>query len=317
MASVYHQAILTIVALGGKDASVGLPGIRPQSRLERGVEVATGVRLCPRKRKLSDIISNSTYNTRAWTYQERLLSRRCLFFTEEQVYFQGDAVILCEDRFKPCPDDHNLIAPLALLARLKLSVREKSWDEAFSYYARFVVDYSRKHLSYQSDIISAFTGITKILELYYGWRFLDGLPVPLIDLALLWAPSTTDSILDSALRRRREFPSWSWSGWTGGVDYELVPVDGLKSKLEALYLEDKIGCYEVTDRILEFSMSRNRSGHTITNSLKPEPTLQSPGEKVKILHFKASTVRASKFKLQAANNHYYFTVGHIFQGLSY
>jgi len=175
MASVYQQASLTIVALGGKDASAGLTGFRPHSRLNEGVEIAPGVLLCSRTRKLSDIISKSTYNTRAWTYQERLLSRRCLFFTEEQVYFQCGTTVVCEDRMDPCPHDHTMVAPLALSIGRQNSAQENRWHITFPYYARFVVDYSRKQLSFHIDVISAFLGISKSLEQLYGWRFAEGL----------------------------------------------------------------------------------------------------------------------------------------------
>ncbi|XP_044724639.1 uncharacterized protein HRG_02535 [Hirsutella rhossiliensis] len=34
------------------------------------------------------LVRNRRWNTRGWTYQELLLSRRLLFFTDSQVYFQ-------------------------------------------------------------------------------------------------------------------------------------------------------------------------------------------------------------------------------------
>jgi hypothetical protein len=162
MASVYHHAVLTIVAMGGKDASSGLPGFRPQSRVRSGVEVAPGVWLAPRTRKLSSIISQSVYNTRAWTYQERLLSKRCLFFTEEQVFFQcSDTKVQCEDRLEGFSENHQLVAPLAAATPLNPSIRQSVLNEPFPYYARFVMEYTRKTLSYEADIINAFTGLPK------------------------------------------------------------------------------------------------------------------------------------------------------------
>lgn len=319
MASVYHQAVLTIVALGGKDASACLPGFRVNSRCIKGMDVVPGVRLCQRTRDLSDLISRSVYDTRAWTYQERLLSKRCVFFTEEQVYFQCGTSVCCEDRKEPIPHDHMLVAPLASSMRLDLSARNNVLSKAFPYYAQFVLDYSRKQLSYQSDVINAFTGITRMLEQHWDWRFLQALPVPLIDLALLWALSTTTTVNDAESQRRQEihFPSWSWVGWNGGVDYALVPKTGLRSKLESVYLEDTTGCYEATDRIPEFSTSRIHSEQERDNPSDPENLCQSPGEKAKILHFKAFAVPANKFQFHAANKHYYFTEGHIFRGVIY
>lgn len=319
MSLVYNQAALTIVSLGGKDASIGLPGLHPRSRHQNGLEVAPGIRLCQRTRKLSDLISKSVYNTRAWTYQERILSRRCLFFTEEQVYFQCSTEIRCEDRIEALSHEENLVEPLGFSNRLEVSTTLKVLEKIFPYYARFVVDYSRKELSYQSDIINAFSGITAMLELRYNWKFLGNLPIPLLDLALLWAPSSTGTIPDANSRRRCDFPSWSWAGWSGGVDYELIPISDLKSELDSVYVEDKVGCYEMRGRVTEFSRASacNQSGHEVTNSSKPDIGFLESWEKAKIIHCRAYTVPAKDFKLQAANSHYYFIEGHIFQDVSY
>jgi hypothetical protein len=103
--------------------------------------------------------------------------------------FPGDTTVVCEDRqfgvMGLDSRDLGLVAPLALSTRLEFAALSEALSKAFPYYARFVLDYSRKQLSYQSDIINAFTGITRMLEQCCGWRFLEALPVPLIDLALL------------------------------------------------------------------------------------------------------------------------------------
>jgi hypothetical protein len=149
-----------------------------------------------------------------------------------------------------------------------------------------------------------------MLEMKYGWKFLAGLLVSLIDLALLWAPSSTSPTPSVEPQRRHEFPSWSWAKWIGGVDYELVPSTGLISKLESIYLEDEVGCWELTDRIREFSINRNQT----SNILKSKPIRQ---DQASILHFRGFTVPFTKFRIEKANKHHYYTQDHIFQGLSY
>ena len=42
-------------------------------------------------------LESSRWSTRAWTYEEGLLSRRILYFTEDQVYFQCSCSVFCED----------------------------------------------------------------------------------------------------------------------------------------------------------------------------------------------------------------------------
>jgi Heterokaryon incompatibility protein (HET) len=95
MGSIYNNAIVTIVATSAKNATYGLPGVGKNSRsIENLVEIpGTGLRITDRS-ELETIIENSTYNTRGWTFQERLLSRRCLSFTEKQIFSNvGDVFI--------------------------------------------------------------------------------------------------------------------------------------------------------------------------------------------------------------------------------
>jgi len=37
---------------------------------------------------LPTLMTGRTYETRAWKYQERLVSRRCVYFSENQAYFE-------------------------------------------------------------------------------------------------------------------------------------------------------------------------------------------------------------------------------------
>jgi hypothetical protein len=65
---VYGEAFLTVIAATGQDANAGLPGVRPNSRGEaqRIVEVMPGLRLVA-PRHWDDGLSNSVYDSRAWT----------------------------------------------------------------------------------------------------------------------------------------------------------------------------------------------------------------------------------------------------------
>lgn len=87
MDSTYRNSALTIIAATG-DATLGLPGVRntprlcqPSLRLEDRLLFA----IPPSPKK---VILGSKWNTRAWTYQEGLLSRKRLVFTKYEVYFQ-------------------------------------------------------------------------------------------------------------------------------------------------------------------------------------------------------------------------------------
>jgi Heterokaryon incompatibility protein (HET) len=299
MASVYAGATLTIVALAGTDANTGLPGLRPNTRLVKTVEVAPGLYLSERSRNLSEVILKSAYNTRAWTYQERLLSRRCLYFSEEQAYFQCQALGCCEDRTQPLlSEDSDLVHPFASLHLFKKTVEEGSSLAAFRYYARFVVDYSRKQLSYQADIINAFSGLTQVLQSSSKWIFIAGIPLSVINYALLWVPSKKDAKLQPAVASSQSnytFPSWSWSAWTGGVDYNISTSLGLD--VRDVFWSKEIGFLNETGQWEFFHLY---DAAKVSNARGPWA-----------LRFYTWTVPATTFSFQEGNDRCYILDGHM------
>lgn len=100
------------------------------------------------------------------------------------------------------------------------STRTLDW---FSEYARVVREYSKRSLSFESDVHNAFTGVMNKFSPYIeGTGFMSGHPLKRFDNSLLWYPT-------SAVRRRKAdvavgqqypFPTWSWMGWVGSVDFD-------------------------------------------------------------------------------------------------
>lgn len=85
---IYASAVVTIVALAGKDANAGLPGISSTLRRPKQLqEVICGRRFFTVPPSFSAERDQSVWNTRAWTYQESFLSKRYLYFSQNQVHF--------------------------------------------------------------------------------------------------------------------------------------------------------------------------------------------------------------------------------------
>jgi hypothetical protein len=88
MDSIYKGAILTTVAMSGEHDDAPLPGVRVNSRPPQlAVEIGK-MGLISTPPSLPNMLRDSKYETRGWTFQERLLSRRCLSFSGMQVYFE-------------------------------------------------------------------------------------------------------------------------------------------------------------------------------------------------------------------------------------
>lgn len=80
--------------------------------------------------------------------------------------------------------------------------------------------YSRKSLSFSSDVSNAFAGIAERLEELTGGNVIHGIPATLLPHALLWA-----NFLPPRQIERREtstpLPSWSWMAWDGPIEFPL------------------------------------------------------------------------------------------------
>ncbi|KAH7311823.1 heterokaryon incompatibility protein-domain-containing protein [Rhexocercosporidium sp. MPI-PUGE-AT-0058] len=226
MADIYGQSCITIVALTGSDSDSPLPGIstpRPQV-----ISVVQGMPFSFHLSGLTQTAHDQTYETRGWTFQERLISRRCLYFSDRQVFLE------CR---KSCASDHEQQfpkqdrgrygVPLNPLHALHSGDKNKNEEgggkfllSALETYISVVCEYTARTLSYASDIENAFLGIQSFMTRKLGWRFIAGLPVGVFDWALLWVPKgqlKRRSWIDRKGKVVRP-PSWSWMGWEGQVN---------------------------------------------------------------------------------------------------
>jgi len=215
MDNIYVSALLTIVAASGKDANAGLSGIRPRED-HRGFQrqyptSVNGLKLVNTLPDLSRTVDSSVRNSRAWTYQERTLSKRLLFISEAQMYFRcmhGDTFV--ED--VAGEDSPQGLSPP------NPQIRGMEATNNFEMYALAVEDYSHRNLSFNEDALDAVTGVLSYLRPRFRSEFLFGLPGSEPDMALLWQPSAS-SVRRRSLDGQPLFPSWSWAGWMGGARY--------------------------------------------------------------------------------------------------
>jgi hypothetical protein len=125
------------------DANAGLPGAGMATRAPQRIETIEvsnrspdldydpqhdnneTIALVETPRPLHLALGLSKWNTRAWVLQERLLARRCIYFSSEAVYFQRNRETLCEgganEEYKaymldklPLDDEHVLRAAITI-----------------------------------------------------------------------------------------------------------------------------------------------------------------------------------------------------------
>lgn len=182
MASIYTSAILTFVAGSSVDASNVLPGVRAGTRNLRSFFEMPGFALSKSLTSILPVILSSHYNTRAWTFQERLLSMRCLYFTEEQVFLQCQAGIYLEDRvaytaFDKLGRDSLALQPLSPdYMEANSPTGLTSLAKSSQLYRQIVEEYTTKSLSFEADILHAFTGVAEELHPFIQSPLIAAMP---------------------------------------------------------------------------------------------------------------------------------------------
>lgn len=235
---IYQYAELTIIASAGNDPEFGLPGIISRARYGQHMATVGDFDIMQTLRHPHITIQSSRWSTRGWTFQESALSRRNLAFTDEQVYFECNAMN-CHESLSSDLDTLHMedkshfmdILHAGLFGRTE-KLRYGHFDESnmqpphkLVRFMGMVEQYTARDLTYDTDSLNAFTGIirkfvtseTSLSQIcgvpflprggYVFGSFIDGLG---------WSHKA--SACDP--QRRPEFPSWSWAGWAGGIEYE-------------------------------------------------------------------------------------------------
>ena len=218
---IYSHAVFTIVALARSNVHRGLPGVRAGSRSTNhnkiGIDGRTFV--------IGTVwyhfytIAGSTWNSRAWTLEEGMLSTRCLFFGPHEVLFECCSGVGSETLGLPVYNlsNHTSISlkhlPNFLAYKFWNKAFPKHWD--FGFYADNLRFCSERDLSHARDSLNAFTGVLSALSQSTRMLFIRGLPRDDLLKGLLWFPTFASSRLPG-------FPSWTWAAWTGPRGYSPI-----------------------------------------------------------------------------------------------
>ena len=151
--------------------------------------------------------------------------------------------------------------------------------------------------------------IQQIISEIEEGRFIQDLPEPLFDIALLWCPA------ESLTRKPEGGPSWSWKGWSGGVNFPFDPSscpDVRKRGEEPVFFKSKINSF-----VLGPESGPER--YTIMNRVSPLKTdpastqlaritypreglqilaAQPPKTECDTLRFTTEKIAASNFKME-------------------
>lgn len=215
MAAIYSNSYLTVCAADGIDSSSGLRGV-PECLQPRDVkqDVLTFNNGAMTSSWVMRVMGEaSVYHKRAWTFQEDFLSGRTLFFRDcglEWVCQELVSEEQCLGAQKPGVTYDGILRADVSWPSLK------KWDN-------FVAEYLERKLTYEADVLRAFSGILRTLGRSMSGGFHFGLPEQFFDAALLWVPTETLTRREDLNNgnQRHEFPSWSWAGWKGHTESQI------------------------------------------------------------------------------------------------
>ncbi|OPB40553.1 heterocompatibility domain protein [Trichoderma guizhouense] len=247
MASVYQNAYLVISAsksFGSGDSLFGevneqlKPSIIPVPSLGQGSAV------CFRKsfahmpgymdQKLAKPSLLPTFN-RGWIFQERLLSSRILHFGPQELSWEclQDSACQCIGHYASSAtvDPVDMVHTMAALRMLnpKAVFNQNYWQKLYGTqkvkaWHMIVEDYTRLHLTFESDLFPAISGIAKRFQSSLGSEYVAGMWTKSLIDDLAWHKESTagDSTKQIEWNQRPKAwraPTWSWGAVRGPVEF--------------------------------------------------------------------------------------------------
>jgi hypothetical protein len=232
---IYANAVATIIAAAGDDPGYGLSGVNGTLRMPQPQLRLRGHLLASTLPHPSVSVNRTKWVTRGWTYQESILSRRRILFTDEQVLFECNSMNCTESQSSILEELHaeyhgpeftedltrsDRGEPRFIVSLERSALKCKTPSLNPTDIIHFLAQFSERELSYPADTIKAMQGILHMFSrahrpVYHleGVPLLSGLETGVFaEFSFLKGLSWFHT---SPGERRLEFPSWSWAGWTG------------------------------------------------------------------------------------------------------
>lgn len=247
MMQYYENAYLTIVPLPCDSADQSFLGKRPWWVTRfidwPGPHSAKPLKLqffFPSYTHPENEINKSAWATRGWTFQEQLLSARCLFVASHGMMFRCRAGSVSE------PGKFNLDATTTdsfLPIQIEGVLESSEWNTMSIVRNKWLLlmgKYAGRKLTHESDRLTAISGVASKFRRLFGEQniYNEGFWKDEFCHQLLWRP------LPSAVRLNRgiaiknaEFPSWSWCSsnveltWSEGTG--VLPCAELEQRTKA------------------------------------------------------------------------------------
>lgn len=231
MNNIYRHAYLTIIAERAKDASEGflkpkspsLPGLGKIFKIPYPNPNAKDIPYKPNHgtlclRMLEDYQYNAQYeaiNTRGWTFEERILSRRRLLYSTKQLRWQcGKAqhsnAGAAEERFNEVA-----MKPMSEILRPAKAAGAKRPEDPLSHMGKqwsvVINEYTDRNLTMPGDKLLAVGGLATEFNHAFGDQYIAGMWKSQLFKSLQWNSAPSPPELVKPRPKGYRAPSWSWA----------------------------------------------------------------------------------------------------------
>jgi hypothetical protein len=231
MISVYTNTILTIAIDGSQDSEGGyfrpvdldksLPEqLRLESILSNGMPTTLIIPESVDATEGGDFgmgpksLQRSALSTRAWAYQERILSPRIIHFTNDGLIWE------CRNEYQGL---WNILTRFTCNGVISGTDKETLLNR---WYLEVVPEYSGRNLTYDKDKLSALAGLARLFHELLKLPHLAGIWIDVDDIgsALSWKPVCPylfDWDEKWRVKNSSGCPWWSWASMASGATYQM------------------------------------------------------------------------------------------------
>ncbi|KAE8397006.1 HET-domain-containing protein [Aspergillus pseudonomiae] len=159
-------------------------------------------------------VDESNLNTRAWVLQERILSRRTLFFTSRGVYWECGEGVRCNNLTKlNCPISRSYFMDPNFPKRLYTS----GVTRTIQFIQELIEDYTKRGLTIPTDRAVAFSGLAERISKALATKQKYGVFEIIMHRLLLWKIPGSNG--EPIAYENNKPQSWSWMAWHGRVEF--------------------------------------------------------------------------------------------------
>lgn len=222
MDRVYGNSFCNISAASEKDSAAGLffeRDTRHCTTYSTTLDLSHTLPIAPTRHSISvswDVcaaeLGESSLGSRAWVFQERILSRRNLYFCSRELHWECREAEACETypNGEPTSSECPNTLPIVDVIREADSAHQK--ELALEMWPSLVSAYANCQMSFSMDRLRALSGVASFCSSFTGDQYLFGHWRTSLPESLLWRVPEN---VTEALALPHVAPSWSWAHVTG------------------------------------------------------------------------------------------------------